>query len=107
MVLKGTDVTARRGTGWVGVACVLLLLAADASAQGLNRPLRARNAEGGDRQRMLPAQRPEHASPGDDAAQRGGRLSPDDRRQLRRDVHEAGRDLYPNRMRSGRREQRR
>ena len=32
MVLKGTDVTARRGTGWVGVACVLLLLAADAPA---------------------------------------------------------------------------
>jgi hypothetical protein len=30
-------------------------------------------------------------------------MSPEERRQLRRDVHQAGRDLYPERMRAGRR----
>jgi uncharacterized membrane protein len=40
-----------------------------------------------------------------DAAVPGGgnRLSPEERRQLRRDVHDAGRDLYLDRERPGRR----
>jgi hypothetical protein len=62
---------------------------------------------------MMPAeqrleQRPEQVSPRDGATPPGdNRLSPDERRQLRRDVHEAGRDLYSDRMPPGRREQRR
>jgi hypothetical protein len=55
-----------------------------------------------------PQQRPEQVSPRDGATQTGdNRLSPDERRQLRRDVHEAGRDLYSDRVPPGRREFRR
>lgn len=34
-----------------------------------------------------------------DGGRRGGRLTPDERRELRRQVNEAGMDLYPNRER--------
>ena len=34
-------------------------------------------------------------------------MTPEERRKLRQDVHEAGRDLYPERMRERRREMRR
>jgi hypothetical protein len=86
---------------------MLLLLATDASAQAQNRPLRERNADGGGPQRVVPAQRPDGAAERNEAAPGGGRLSPEERRQLRRDVHEAGRDLYADRPRHGRREMRR
>ena len=43
-------------------------------------------------QRQFPPQRQDQAD-----APRPQRLSPEERRQLRRDVHEAGRDLYPQR----------
>jgi len=58
---------------------------------------------------MMPVeQRPEQFSPRDaPGPSGGGRLSPEERRQLRRDVHDAGRDLYPDRMPVGRREPRR
>jgi hypothetical protein len=85
---------------------MLLLLVADASAQGQNRPMRGRHADGGGPQRMLPAQRPDEAAGRGDVAPGGGRLTPEERRQLRRDVHEAGRDLYPERERLRRRERR-
>jgi hypothetical protein len=53
-------------------------------------------------------QRPEQFSPRDVMRPGGGnRLSPEERRQLRRDVNQAGRDLYPDRMPPGRREFRR
>lgn len=90
--------------GWAGVACMLLLLAADASAQGQNRPMRGRHADGAGPQRMLPAQQRDEAAGRNDTAPGGGRLTPEERRQLRRDVHEAGRDLYPERERLRRRE---
>jgi len=83
------------------------LLAMGASAQEPVRPLPAR--EGGGPQRMMPAeQRPEQFSPREVMPPGGGnRLSVEERRQLRRDVHDAGRDLYPGRMGPGRRENRR
>ena len=34
-----------------------------------------------------------------DSGRRGGRLTPDERRELRRQVNEAGMDIYPNRER--------
>jgi hypothetical protein len=83
---------------------MLLLLAADASAQGQNRPMRGRHMDGGGPQRMLPAQQRDEAAGRNDMAPGGGRLTPEERRQLRRDVHEAGRDLYPERERLRRRE---
>lgn len=53
---------------------------------------------------MLPVQRPDETAGRGDVVPGGGRLSPEERRQLRRDVHEAGRDLYPERERLRRRE---
>jgi len=100
-------VTAKRKARWASVASVLWLLAAGASAQEPQRPPQERDGDGP--QRMMPAgQRTEQFSPRDVMAPGGGnRLSPEERRQLRRDVHEAGRDLYPGRMPPGRRESRR
>lgn len=90
------------------VASGLWLLAACAFAQGPQRSPQGRNAGGEGPHRMLPEQRGEAGSPRDQTAPAGGgRMSPEERRQLRRDVHEAGRDLYPERMQRGRREGRR
>lgn len=100
--------TRRRAIG-AGVASVLWLLAAGASAQGSHRPGGGRNFNGGGpgpQRMMAPEQRPMVAR--DDATAGGGnRLSPEERRRLRRDVHEAGRDIYSDRMPPGRREPRR
>lgn len=99
---------ARRKARWTSVAGVLWLLATAAAAQGPHRPPPGRNLSD-DGLRMIPAeQRTDQFSPRDAPAPGGGnRLSPEERRQLRRDVHEAGRDLYPERMPPGRREPRR
>ena len=35
------------------------------------------------------------AQPAQDAAQRSSRLSPEERKELRQQIHEAGHDLYP------------
>ena len=35
------------------------------------------------------------AQPAQDAAQRSSRLSPEERKELRQQIHEAGTDLYP------------
>ncbi len=100
--------TAKRWVRWAGVASVLGLLVADASAQGPQRLRPGREANGGGPQRMMPVeQRPESFLPRDAEPSGGNRLSPEERRQLRRDVHDAGRDLYPDRMPPGRREFRR
>lgn len=88
---------------------VLWLLAAGAAAQVPPSPLPERGPGGEGPQRMMPVdQRSEHL-PRRDGSARGNdnRMSPEDRRQLRRDVHEAGRDLYPKHMSPGRRESRR
>lgn len=100
--------TAKRSAGWAGVASVLWLLVADVSAQGPQHLRPGRESNGGGPQRMLPLERrPESLPPRDAEPSGGNRLSPEERRQLRRDVHEAGRDLYPDRMPPGRRELRR
>ena len=44
------------------------------------------------------ARRPQQDSQGD-AQRRGQRMTPDERRDLRRQINEAGMDLYPNRRR--------
>lgn len=88
------------------VASVVWLLAATASAQGPHRLQQGREGNARGPQRMMaPDQRPMGSRDG--LAPGGGRLSPEERRQLRRDVHEAGRDIYPDRMPPGRREARR
>ncbi len=90
---------------WLGVAALGGLLAIDAGAQGLNRPHRGRGMEGGGVPRVQPGSQYQATQPqqGEDPGRRGGRLSPEERRQLRRDVHQAGRDLYPERTGPGRR----
>lgn len=64
-----------------------------------------RDREGQGPQRMAPDSRPAQFAPDDGGGQR--RMTPEERRQLRRDVHQAGRDLYPERARERRREMRR
>lgn len=100
--------TAKRRTTSAIVASCLWLVAAGASAQGPHRHP-GRGPDGGGPQRMFAAeQRPDQARPRDaDPAPGGNRLSPEERRQLRRDVHEAGRDIYSDRMPPERREGRR
>ena len=104
MTSKGTDVKAGRGVKWTGLAAMLLLLALDASAQGPQQRMRERGGDGPRTQRMMQESRPTPAVADDESATRRGRMSPEERRQLRRDVHDAGRDLYPGRMSPRRRE---
>ncbi len=104
--------TVKRRAGWAGlasVASILWLLAADVAAQEPHQAQRGRMANGGGPQRMMPAeQRSEQSVARDNTVPDGAsRMSPEERRQLRRDVHEAGRDIYPDRAPRGRREQRR
>lgn len=94
-----------RRAKWAGLAGILCLLVAEASAQGPQRMGPGRHAAGdGPRHLIVPEDRPGPASRGDadprSAESRGNRhrLSAEERLQLRRDVHEAGRDLYPGRM---------
>ena len=101
--------TAKRRVGWVCGASVLWLLAAGVAAQVPQRSLPERGPGGDGPHRMMPVDQRAEQIPRRDASARGNdnRMSPEDRRQLRRDVHEAGRDLYPERMSPGRRESRR
>lgn len=89
--------TAKRRAAWAGVASVLWLLLADATAQEwVRRPPPARTAGDGRQQRMMPPEQRDDPAVAREASTpgEGNRLSPEERRQLRRDVHEAGRDLY-------------
>ena len=127
MELQGTEVKAESLMKWVakstGLVVAMLLLAFDASAQGQHRP--PDQGDGAGRQRMgqgpqhkqrgpgdgsgpqgmAPAARPAQFAADDAAAARGGQMSKEERRQLRRDVDQAGRDLYPERRRGGRQQQ--
>lgn len=87
---------------------MLWLVATAAFAQEQLRLRQGRNADGGGPQRMMPAeQRSDQLSPpGMEPRGGGNRLSPEERRQLRRDVHDAGRDLYSDKMTRGRHERR-
>ena len=103
MELHGTDMKAESLVKWTGLVAALLL-AFDASAQGPSRPPPGQG-DGTGPQRMAPAARPAQFAAEDDAAPRGGKMSREERRQLRRDVDQAGRDLYPERRRGGRQQQ--
>jgi hypothetical protein len=54
---------------------------------------------------MVPAPGAAQLAAGDGGPPRGGQMSREERRQLRRDVDQAGRDLYPERRRGGRQQQ--
>lgn len=102
---------AKRSTRWIGMAAALLVVATSAVAQGPQRLGPGHGANGDGPRRVMPADlRPapalqSGAEPHDvEFRERDTRLSPEERRQLRRDVHEAGRDLYPGRMSPRRRE---
>jgi hypothetical protein len=99
-------VSAKRGLGWTAVAGVLWLTVAAAAAQGPQRIGPGRHADGDGPRRMIQSEQRSESSSADSADagdRRGNRLSPEERRQLRRDVHQAGRDIYPERMRAMRR----
>lgn len=109
---------------WTGLATALLLLATDVSAQGQQQPpspdrgvdarpqqmgqgphqQRGRGNGAGPQQGAAPTAGPAQFA-ADGGAPRGGQMSREERRQLRRDVHEAGRDLYPERKHGSGREQ--
>lgn len=96
--------SAARRTPWIGLSAALLLLAVEVSAQGMGRPMR--DHEGPRPQRMVSdADRPRNA-PEIPLAERH-RMTPEERRKLRQDVHAAGRDIYSDRMGERRREMRR
>lgn len=97
----------KRRAGWATiVTAAMWLLATSASAQAPQRLGPDRDASGDRPQRLIPAEgRPAGVLlPEGEARERMHRLSPEERRQLRRDVHDAGRDLYPGRMSPRRRE---
>lgn len=101
----------KRRAGWAVATATLWLLATCASAQAPQRAGPGRGVDDDRPHRLMPAdERPTRASLPDgelrdgDARERMHRLSPEERRQLRRDVHDAGRDLYPGRMSPGRRQ---
>lgn len=86
---------------WAVMMAALLLLAFDASAQD---PQQRGRGEGAGPQGPTSQGRPTQFAPGDDASGRGWHMSREERRQLRRDVNEAGRDIYPERRRAHQRE---
>jgi hypothetical protein len=109
-------VKAGRGAKLAGIMAALLLLAFDASAQGQSGPPPDRGngagpqgmgqgphrqqrgrGDGPGPQGMTSTSGAAQFAGGDGGAPRGGQMSKEERRQLRRDVHEAGRDLYPDR----------
>lgn len=94
----------KRRAGWMGMAVTLMLLATSVAAQGPQRLGPGRGANGDGPRRMMPVEQRDAESRDADVRERGSRLSPEERRQLRRDVHDAGRDLYPGRMAPRRRE---
>lgn len=101
----------KRRAEWLGMAATLLLLATSVAAQGPQRMGPGRGANGDGPRRMMPVEQRSGPALARDAEtrdadlrERGPRLSPEERRQLRRDVHDAGRDLYPGRMSPRRRE---
>ncbi|MDP3669740.1 MAG: hypothetical protein WA191_09735 [Telluria sp.] len=55
---------------------------------------RSFEARAEEQRRMLQLQQEQNAQQAD-AARRNGRLTPDERRDLRRQINEAGQDLYP------------
>lgn len=115
---------AKRAAKCTGLAATLLLLAFGASAQGQSGPP-SDQSNGAGPHRMEQGPHRQQRGRGDGTgphqgagpmagsaqyvaegagARRGGQMSREERRQLRRDVDQAGRDLYPERRGADRRE---
>ena len=73
---------------WIALAAALIAVL-PAHAESRHRPFIQRDADVG-RQRPPPRELQQR----DDPRPPPGRMSPEERRQLRRDINEAGRDLY-------------
>ncbi len=82
---------------WVGVALILLASLPAAAQQGQGGRGIGRGAPG----RPTPPQQVP-ARGGNREANRDARMTPEQRRQLRRDVHDHGRDIYRDRTGPGR-----
>ncbi len=89
----------------VGVACGLTLLSAATMAQGGHRgrmadrvrDARTDRVERKTERQTAPERSQSLAGDASDASKERGRMSPEERRQLRSDVRQAGRELYPDR----------
>ena len=76
---------------------LVLAVAWPASAQpgGRERPHRRERVEQAERERPAHPHARVQAQSADESSAPPARMSREERRQLRRDIHEAGRDLYP------------
>jgi hypothetical protein len=66
------------------------------SLRGDTRQFERDAYEAREEQRRQQQMQQEQNTPNADAVRRGGRMTPDERRDLRRQINEAGIDLYPN-----------
>lgn len=92
-----------RGKWMIGSLVVTLLLAVS-TPEALAGPwggygAREGNQQGRQEQRQGGGQRPDYQRDDRRDAQRPQRMSPEERSQLRRDVRDAGREIYPPRRR--------
>lgn len=86
----------RRVFNILGSAALLLTLSLPAAAQHAQGGARA--GHGGTARPAQPPQVPaRNAGMQNQGAQRDARMTPEERRQLRRDVHDHGRDIYRDR----------
>ncbi|MFC5512880.1 hypothetical protein ACFPOU_17395 [Massilia jejuensis] len=68
-------------------------------APQIDQPREQRMVEQQREQRAFEEQRRQAAQSQGDGGRRGGRLTPDERRDLRRQINEVGMDIYPNAQR--------
>ncbi len=106
----------RRIAGRMSLCCVLAALGVSAAHAGPDdkerderaaQSQRERNAQqrqyearsfearADEQRRQLQAQQDQHGQSQSEPNRRGGRMTPDERRDLRRQINEAGADLYP------------
>ncbi len=78
---------------WIAVTAALMA-AVPALAQSRHRPFFQREADGGMQRPPLRQDQGLREMQRDEPRPQPGRMSPEERRQLRRDINEAGRDLY-------------
>lgn len=87
-----------RGGFAVWLALALVLTAFDASARDIRWLREEQGNAGREQQRPMPEpwQQRQQAGPGEERRPEQ-RMSPEERRQLRRDIRDAGREIYPRR----------
>ena len=85
----------------IAVAGIFLVLVLSFPAAAQNASGRGRFAQGGGRggaqSRQAPPQRPPAREASPQQERRDGRMTPDERQQLRRDIQDHGRDIYRDR----------